>query len=138
MKKWILILLVLAISTGSFAQRHCKMNRERIKAQRIAYITQDLNLTVTEAQAFWPVYNKYTNALENLRRENHQRIRNASKENSNYKEILEKQYLSFDKEAKIKKEYQKALEKILSPEKIIKLYQSEGNFRRKLIKEIGN
>lgn len=134
MKKWTLILLVLAISTGGFAQKHCKMNREKIKAQRVAYITQNLNLTVEKAQAFWPIYNKYTNALENLRRENHQRIRKANKKTVNYKEVLEKQYLSFDKEAKLKKEYQKALEKILSPEEIIKLYQSEGNFRRNLIK----
>jgi transketolase len=138
MKKWTLILLISIISIGSFAQNgHCRMNRKKIKAERIAYITQDLNLTVKEAQAFWPVYNKYTDALEKLRKENHQRIRNAFDDKSNnYNDILKKQYLSFDEEAQIKKEFQNALKKVLSAEKIIKLYQSEGNFKRNLIKKM--
>ena len=140
MKKWILnSLLVLIISTSSFAQnRMCKMNRGKIKAQRVAYITESLNLTVKEAQSFWPVYNKYTNALEALRRKNHQNMRKAynNPETSDYEKILKEQYLSFDKEAQLKKEYQKALEKILPKQKIVKLYQAEGNFKRNLIREM--
>jgi len=38
---------------------HTAPNQEKIEAQRVAFITQELDLTPDEAKVFWPVYNEY-------------------------------------------------------------------------------
>ena len=45
---------------------------ERLKSLRIALITEALELTPEEAQAFWPVYNARDAALQRHREEIHQ------------------------------------------------------------------
>jgi hypothetical protein len=42
--------------------------RDRIKAQKVAYITEQLDLTVDEAQKFWPIYNRYETTIHRLRK----------------------------------------------------------------------
>src|SRR5687767_285682 len=42
-------------------------SRDRIEAQRIAFITQKLRLTPDESAKFWPVYNEYKDALKDMR-----------------------------------------------------------------------
>ena len=41
-------------------------NREKIKAQKVAFITSKLELNADEAQLFWPVYNEYQKKLEDI------------------------------------------------------------------------
>ena len=42
--------------------------REKIEAQRIAYITSKLDLNADESVKFWPVYNEYTKKRMELRK----------------------------------------------------------------------
>ena len=42
---------------------------QEIKAQKVAYLTQKMDLTPEESQKFWPVYNLYDKELEALRKE---------------------------------------------------------------------
>lgn len=43
---------------------------ERIKAYKVAFITQRLGLTPQEAEVFWPIFNQYENELRIARRTN--------------------------------------------------------------------
>ena len=64
MKKIISVLCALAlVSAVAFAQKpenkgNKEQWRERARAEQVALITEELNLTEAEAQAFWPVYNE--------------------------------------------------------------------------------
>ena len=49
--------MVLAVASSLFAQPEKK--KEDIKAMKIGFITNELNLTPDEAQKFWPVYNEF-------------------------------------------------------------------------------
>jgi hypothetical protein len=64
MKKNIIIILFF-ISAGLFAQpdRH-----EKIRTLKIAYITQELSLTSSEAEKFWPIYNDHDSKITGLRK----------------------------------------------------------------------
>ncbi|MBQ0741530.1 sensor of ECF-type sigma factor, partial [Aquimarina celericrescens] len=62
----ILLIYVIFIYSGIFAQNG---SREKIKAFKIAYITEKLNLSSKEAQEFWPIYNNHEEIIENLRKE---------------------------------------------------------------------
>ena len=46
--------------------------RDKIKAQRIAFITERLNLSPDEATKFWPVYNQFSGELEEVKKQQNQ------------------------------------------------------------------
>ena len=65
MKKLISILLTVSIAAAAIAQPQGKPGQrghhpdfEKMKAERVAFITSEVGLTSEDAQAFWPIYNK--------------------------------------------------------------------------------
>ncbi len=46
------------IDNDNRAERQERM-QSRIESQKIAFITQKLDLSPSEAQQFWPIYNEY-------------------------------------------------------------------------------
>ena len=64
MKRILIAAVCLLAATALFAQpqkpseEQRKKDFERIKAEKIAFITSELDLTPEEAQVFWPVYNQ--------------------------------------------------------------------------------
>jgi hypothetical protein len=117
--------------------------KERIRAYRTAYITQELDLSSEEAEKFWPVYNEFDKKLfqlkvEKIRKEKH-RIKELGGPDQLSDEDAKKtlfDMLTFEKEAAVTREKMyKELSKILSPVKLMKLYVAEMNFNKKLLHE---
>ena len=52
-------LLALVMSVSAYAQPGAGHDgwRERVRSQKIAFITSEVGLTPQEAEKFWPVYN---------------------------------------------------------------------------------
>ena len=141
MKKIIITLfLILGFWGNSNAQEN---HRERIKAYKTAYITQELDLSSKEAEKFWPVYNDYEKNLFSLRilkvREERNRIKNQGGfENLSDKEAKEalNNLIQNDKEIiKIKEKLYRDLSDVLSPVKILKLHKAEMDFNKKLLSQ---
>ena len=117
--------------------------KERIKAYKTAYITQELDLSSDEAEKFWPVYNKYDSKMFELKVEKVRREKHRIKElggpeylsDSDAKKTLF-DLLSLEQEAAVTKEKMfKELSKILPPVKLMKLYVAEINFNKRLLSE---
>ena len=53
----ITLIITLLLTMNVVAQSPEK--RERIKALKVAFITEKLELTESEAQKFWPIYNTF-------------------------------------------------------------------------------
>ncbi len=145
MKKNTLILITLFfMSFYVNAQKTSnKQNRgEKIKALKIAFITEELNLTSNEAEKFWPVYNKYDEILHRLERVERYKIKTKIKKLGGVSSLSEKEakslinkLSSLEIEAhKTKVKYNKELEKVLSFKKILKLKNAERDFVRKLMR----
>ncbi|WP_340154759.1 hypothetical protein [uncultured Winogradskyella sp.] len=64
------VLLTLFVTTSIFAQRP---DREKIKTLKIAHITEQLDLSKSEAEKFWPIYNANEEAKDKLRTESSNR-----------------------------------------------------------------
>ena len=136
MKKVALFIIYILLNFNVLAQNGVKL-KERMEAQRAAFITQRLNLTPEEAQQFWPIYNQLTEKL--------QQIRNADKdEKKPLDEVTDTEAekiiaTSFDKESReleLKKEYFQRLKKVISIKKIAKLYRVEREFKGELVKRL--
>mgnify|MGYP005615414997 CR=1 FL=1 len=66
--KFIFPIIFLLVSSLSFSQDH-REKREKVKALKVAYITEQLELTSDEAEKFWPIYNTFEDKQSELRHE---------------------------------------------------------------------
>jgi Spy/CpxP family protein refolding chaperone len=146
MKKNILFLIALFLmSFFANAQKSTpkKPREEKIKALKIAFITNELNLTSNEAQKFWPVYNKFDEALHQLERVEKQRMRSNIKGAGGIENISEKEAKKLIKKiADLEKQiyetkiaYDSELAKVLTYKKILKLKTAEREFIKNLMKK---
>ncbi|WP_264558808.1 sensor of ECF-type sigma factor [Flavobacterium sp. N2270] len=141
MKKIIILSVLLLFTVLSFGQDY-KEKREKIKALKIAYITEQLDLTTDEAQKFWPIYNANDEKQFELRHKKMRSIINKF-ENGSLEKLSEKEAASLidqvenieDELHDYKKKYIKDLKTVISAKKIIKLKKAEDEFNRKLMKQ---
>ena len=141
MKRIVTLIALILFSSLTFAQGF-KEKREKIKALKVAYITEKLSLTSDEAQKFWPIYNAFDDKEFEIR---HNKMRKIVKQIDSdwFESISEKeaqnlisQMESYDDELhSLKKKYIQDLQKVISSKKIILLKKSEDEFNRKLLRE---
>jgi len=65
--KFLFLFVAIFISTNNYSQNRKKINKNRVKAHKIAFITDQLNLTAKEAEVFWPIYNAHEKLLSEYR-----------------------------------------------------------------------
>ena len=141
-RKFIVPILFLLATTFSFAQGH-KEKQEKIKALKVAYITEQLELTADEAQKFWPIYNDYQEKQFDLRHEKMRSILNKL-EIGTIEKLSEKEASSLLDQMEnieenlflLQKKFSKDLQGIVSDKKIMKLKKAEGDFNRHLLKQM--
>jgi len=114
--------------------------KEKIKAMKIAFITEKLDLTSDEAQKFWPVYNQYDDQKEVIFKEKRE-MRKAQKEASELSdgEIEQKILTHFELEQKqldLEKAYYSKFKAVLPVKKVGKLYVAEDAFKRELLRKM--
>jgi len=147
MKKFISIIIAAAalfIGSAASAQNKCDHAswKDKMKAEKIAYLTSAMNLTSAEAEKFWPIYNsaeadKHASfkAIISAYKEMEDAI-NAGKSEKEISNLVDK-YLSAQEQGKdIDSKYLKEYKKILSAEKIAKLYIGEESFRKQQIQKL--
>ena len=109
--------------------------RDKIEAARIAYITDQLQLTPEEAEKFWPIYREFSTK----RREIRQQLRNVSREASPDKtdqEVVDQQFEIKQQELDLEKDYSGRLLKVISAQKLRSLPQAERKFRQMILDQI--
>ena len=144
MKKGLLIgFLVLIVATMNAqppgpppgGKPNPKMEK-KIESMRIAFITNELNLSPSESQAFWPVFNEMKDKEKAIRMEMKpdKPVDELSEQEANA--VLDQQLRLMEKETAIRREYTDRFRKILPATKVLKLQHAEGEFRRQLVNEV--
>lgn len=137
-----LIVVVLALfsltRTAVFAHQEGDW-QEKMKAERVAFLTTAMELTPAEAEKFWPVYN----SMETERRASFGKVMRAYKALSDgvaagktdkELEVLVNDYTTANKNShSIEAKYTPQLVKVLSVSKVAKLFVAEEEFRRQQI-----
>lgn len=114
---------------------------EKIKTWKIAFFTEQLNLTPEEAQKFWPVYNEYESKLEELRKKRRQERRSAKDnldemDDKEIEALVDSEMAFRQKELDLQKEYHGKFKSVLPPRKVAKLYAAEEQFKVILLKRM--
>ena len=152
MKKVISVLFVLAVlSMGAFAQapqgpRRGGDNgwRERVRAEKVAFLTEEIDLTESEAQVFWPIYNE----IQKAQRDGFDAVQKAyaamakgveEKKSGKEMEKLVKAYIDAKEQNEgIETKFMNKLLKALPAEKVARYYVAEEKFLHQQIRRLGN
>jgi hypothetical protein len=131
-KKIVYILVFVLTSFASFAQAG---KREKIEALRVAFITQQLNITADESQKFWPVYNEYQDKVKAARKE-FKAVPTTFATDKEAQDFLDAELLFKQRELSLYKEYYDKFKKILPLKKVALLRQAEEDFKKELLKQL--
>ncbi len=117
--------------------------QERVKALKVAFITQKLNLTSEEAEKFWPIYNEYQDKREVVRQqlaENRRKI-NEEAETLSPEELMklaDEEMTLRQQDLDLQKEMHEKLKKVLPAKKLALLYVAEEEFKKELLTILKN
>jgi hypothetical protein len=121
------------------AQEPSKEEMEKIQSLRIAFLSQQMELSPEQAQLFWPIFNEYDDELRKIGRAHRGIMQALENQELNEKETTEQIMKSFEleeAELKIKLGYFKQFNKVLPAQQLAKLFAAEHAFRRKMLKEL--
>lgn len=137
MKKLILVTLAMMFFAGwSHAQDRKEFNK-KLNSMRVAYITQELDLSADEAKAFWPIYDAYTAERQNLRKTkkgSNTTAKSVDLTANEAEELIESSFADDAKEIELKKKYYGQLKEAIPVGKVARLSQVEREFRKKILK----
>ena len=129
------------VSCLAFAQNTDK-RVERIKALRVAFISDRLDLSTEEAQRFWPVFNQFDDRQIELQRQKKQllfKLRHENIATLSDKETARLMEQEDQLETEIqnnKRQLAKDLQGIIPNQKILMLKQLEVEFKNKLLQQM--
>jgi len=143
---FITILAFVAISMTAIAQPKPtaaqRKEHKRVEAERIAFITKELDLSPEEAEAFWPVYNYAQKQDREGFHETRTKFDALREGVESGKSDAEIQAL-IDEFVRAKEEHKPGMEayaedfiKVIGVEKTAKLFIAEDDFRARQIKKL--
>lgn len=145
MKKIISVFLALVlVSAFAFAQNQNKKRdpeqwREKVRAEQVAFLTSELDLTEAEAQAFWPVYNSVQDKRRAAFKASSEAFKALKKgiDGEDVSALLDK-YIAAKKACEaIDEEALASFKSVLPVQKVAKLYLAEEKFRHQQIGKFG-
>ena len=136
-----LITVLFFLTYGLFAQGKVLLEKkEEIFALKVAFITNKLPLTSSEAEKFWPIYNAFEDKQFELKHEKSmvilKKMDNETLNKMSEKEaglLLSKMEANEDEIIQMRKKLFISLKPILSKVKLLKLKKAEEEFNRRLL-----
>lgn len=137
MKTKIYSLLILLLFTSLGFSQGFRDKKEKIKALKIAFISQKLSLTTEQAEKFWPIYNKYEDKIVALKE-------TQLKQRFQKKELTDEEALKQIEEAEateveimsLKKKMRAELIPVIGADKVVELQKIEHEFHKKLLEKL--
>jgi len=133
-----LALLVVSATVNGQSEEQIKQFNE----DREAYFNKNLDLSDSEKEAFWPVFNDFSQRKLKVMEEERNTFRYSHEYAGNLSdeeiiEILARILDNKEKIFKLEQEYYKnKFPKVLPPEKVLKLYKVEWDFRKHLVRRL--
>jgi Spy/CpxP family protein refolding chaperone len=139
----ILSAILLLCATTAFAQGgRFKEKMQQVKSLKVAFITNELNLTADESAKFWPLYNAFEEKQRDLRKQKVTAFLDR-RDNTELDKMSDKEAATLlaqmeDNEEQLyqlRKKFVNSLKGVLPAVKIIKLKKAEEDFNRKLLQQ---
>ena len=139
----IALCMTLVVNSSLLAQPDQRMEnrKEQIKAMKVAYITQLLNLTPEESQTFWPIYNQMEDEKKQIKKGGVDKaslkgnVGNMS--DQDLEKIIEQEFAMKRQLLDLQqRQYYQQFKTVLPMQKIIKLQYADNAFNREILKKM--
>lgn len=145
MKKLTILLVALLSVFNANAQQRFGDKKDKIKALKIAYITNELALTSEEATKFWPIFNAFDDKMEEIRNGKTKAFLKKSTDEE-FNQMSEKEAVAMLTQIETaeneifqnRKNLISKLKGVIPAVKILKLKRAEENFGKKLLQQYRN
>jgi Spy/CpxP family protein refolding chaperone len=138
----VFVLLMFALlSTGAQSQHSTRIPpfRERILQAKLVEIRRSLNLDQATMQHFRPIYIQYEKEISGVNIKNQVRLMSANYDSLTSEEaerLVMAQLENAKKLIEIRERYYNKFKTVLTPQQIVKLYQTEAAIRQKVMQEL--
>ncbi|MEP3209594.1 MAG: hypothetical protein ABJN95_10415 [Maribacter sp.] len=137
-KKILILIAFLGLTANFYGQRRPGM--EKIKSLKVAFFSERLDLSSSEAEAFWPVYNAHEKQMNSFRRiertEFRGKLQNLEAMSDKDAEKLLQKYMDLqEKKQREQQSFVAEMKGILSAKKTILLLKTEEDFKKQLLKQ---
>lgn len=106
---------------------------ERVEAQRVAFITQKLELTVDESAEFWPMYNEFKAKQKEMREEIRPDKFPRQMSETEAEEFLQSHLDMEEDMVALKRTYFERLKEVVGARKVVQLTHIESEFNRQIL-----
>lgn len=136
--KSIAILAIMLFSTAILAQDGVRreMIEQNLQAQRVAFITQRLDLTPDESAKFWPIYNEFKDKEKAMRKEGRPGERLNTLSEAEAKSTIQ-EHLEIEQQVlNLKREYFTRLQGAIPSTKLVRLGMAEEAFKLEILQRL--
>lgn len=136
----IVAMVVPALSQDKPAD-NMEIVHEKIRADKKLFIAENMQLTETEAKAFWPVYERYQDEQFLLRARTEKLIRDYAEAyermtDDTARRLLDESLTIQSLDLKVRQAYLEEFRKVLPDVKVVRYYQMESKIQAVLIYEL--
>ena len=130
----LIFLLLFCRIQSAFAQG----DKDKIEALRVSFITKKVELSNSESEKFWPLYNEYNDKIKAIKKNLKQSFRKSPETltDKEAEELYQLDIKSKQAEVDIHKLYSEKIKTIIGAKKYIKLRNAEEEFKREIINSI--
>ena len=128
----LLVVCMLSMSLAGNAQQHHQKSDPKLKAIKVALISDRMALTPEQSAKFWPVYNRYEDEMRLVWREKRalNDAENKAKDKVDRLQALE------EKKVQIRGKYKNEFLSVVSADQLAAMYSAEIEFKNMLLKRL--
>jgi len=134
-----IITLFVGLNAESQNPERFPLLRERMAQAKLREIRINLKLDQTRFEAFRPIYLKYEREVSGVNFRNLARLTKIDADSLSTEEAdqgIVNQLGSAQKLISIREKYYKEFRTVITPQQIVKLYQTEAELRKKVLQEV--
>ena len=137
MKRILFTTLTLLATLAVFGQNNDPA--EKIRRAKIALITERLDLSPSQAERFWPIYNEYTKKQRDVRksfddaRRNYQPKKATEEDNQR---LLQLGMKTKEQSLHLEKNYSDRMLKVINSRQMLSLRKAENDFKAMILRRI--
>jgi Spy/CpxP family protein refolding chaperone len=143
MKRTFILSFIIAMLAGAMTS-HAAENwqndwKQKMLSEKVAFLTIELGITPEEAQVFWPVYNEVNKERDEAMHKvfkTYRELEEAVQAGKETSKLLDAYLDALDDQREVEKKAADKYRKVLSEEKLAKLYIGEEKFRRQHIRKL--
>ncbi len=133
---WLTLALAMCWLFGSGQRVLERPLEDRMETQRIAFITERVDLTPEEAQAFWPIYNAFRKQEKTIRQEKEPAKRPLNMDDQEAAEFVQVLVRTERKLLDLREAFISDISEVLSAKKVLRFHAAERQFKERLLRAI--